>query len=223
MLTIKDRIILASSGAASGFILSLAPVLLIRKNVHLLAANWQELAFYLLVTAAGASGGAAGFNLRAGAVEIKSQRAIVWLTVIFYVLYVACATLCPKIHFGDLNLPWWRTMGLIITSLGAMIRVWAIATLGTLHSGFVTIQEKHSLIRTGLYKHLRHPSYLGGLIFLAGVPMVFGSWFPLLALPGAYILVRWRIEDEERLLAEQFGAEFDEYKSQTWRLIPHVY
>jgi protein-S-isoprenylcysteine O-methyltransferase Ste14 len=28
---------------------------------------------------------------------------------------------------------------------------------------------------------------------------------------------------EERLLAEQFGAEYDAYRKRTWRLIPWVY
>jgi protein-S-isoprenylcysteine O-methyltransferase Ste14 len=32
-----------------------------------------------------------------------------------------------------------------------------------------------------------------------------------------------RIDAEERLLSETFGAEYDAYRAHTWRLIPHVY
>jgi protein-S-isoprenylcysteine O-methyltransferase Ste14 len=32
-----------------------------------------------------------------------------------------------------------------------------------------------------------------------------------------------RIESEERLLSESFGAQYDAYRARTWRLIPYVY
>jgi protein-S-isoprenylcysteine O-methyltransferase Ste14 len=32
-----------------------------------------------------------------------------------------------------------------------------------------------------------------------------------------------RIGSEERLLSETFGAEYDAYRSRTWRLLPDVY
>jgi protein-S-isoprenylcysteine O-methyltransferase Ste14 len=35
--------------------------------------------------------------------------------------------------------------------------------------------------------------------------------------------VAYRIRAEEKLLAMQFGAEFEAYRRRTWRLIPFVY
>jgi protein-S-isoprenylcysteine O-methyltransferase Ste14 len=32
-----------------------------------------------------------------------------------------------------------------------------------------------------------------------------------------------RIKAEERLLSETFGAEYDAYRTRTWRLVPYVY
>ena len=37
------------------------------------------------------------------------------------------------------------------------------------------------------------------------------------------IVVLARIEAEERLLSETFGAEYDAYRARTWRLVPYVY
>jgi protein-S-isoprenylcysteine O-methyltransferase Ste14 len=44
----------------------------------------------------------------------------------------------------------------------------------------------------------------------------------LLAAAIAVVLLR-RIPEEERLLAEEFGAEWTDYSKKTWRLIPHLY
>jgi protein-S-isoprenylcysteine O-methyltransferase Ste14 len=37
------------------------------------------------------------------------------------------------------------------------------------------------------------------------------------------IVLLARIEAEERLLSETFGAQYDAYRSRTWRLVPYVY
>lgn len=223
MIKIKSNFVLSLAGALTGLILTVAPVLLMRRGLSHFWDHWQEIALYASCLAGGAIAGATGFNLTAGDVEVKRQRAMVWGSCVVYVLYIACAVLCRRIHFGALDTWWWRLSGLLLFWLGSGIRLWAVATLGRFHSGFVTIQPEHTLIRSGLYKWLRHPSYLGALIALAGIPMIFASWFPLLAMPGFIVCIRWRINDEEKMLAEQFPEEFETYKRETWRMIPHVY
>jgi protein-S-isoprenylcysteine O-methyltransferase Ste14 len=37
------------------------------------------------------------------------------------------------------------------------------------------------------------------------------------------IFVLLRMGQEERLLGEHFGSEFESYRRRTWRLLPHVY
>jgi protein-S-isoprenylcysteine O-methyltransferase Ste14 len=32
-----------------------------------------------------------------------------------------------------------------------------------------------------------------------------------------------RIESEERLLSETFGAQYDAYRTRTWHLLPYIY
>jgi hypothetical protein len=54
-----------------------------------------------------------------------------------------------------------------------------------------------------------------GLAFRSGVGIV-------LAVLSLGVLLA-RIRDEERLLGESFGAEYDAYLSRTWCLIPYVY
>lgn len=218
-----NRLVLALVGALLSVFFVLAPVVLVRRGFLHIGDHWQEVCFYILCIAGGGISAALGFSLRSGPQEIKRQRAVVWGSGIFFFLYLSCAVLCQKIHFGALDREWWRTLGVVLFVIGAALRLWAIAALGSLHSGFVTIQAGHQLIRSGPYRWLRHPSYLGGLIATVAIPPIFGSWFPLLAIPGALVALKWRIEDEEKLLSETFALEFEDYKKGTWRLIPFIY
>ncbi len=118
---------------------------------------------------------------------------------------------------------WVRYLGLLIYILALGWIYWSFWTLGRQHSAEVTIQEHHVLVTRGPYRWVRHPMYLGLLLFPMGAALVFGS---LLAVGLQLVLVLlfvWRIGDEERLMAEEFGDRWVAYSSRTWRLIPRVY
>lgn len=116
-----------------------------------------------------------------------------------------------------------RYFGLGLNAVGSAIRLTGLRTLGKQFSGYVTLQKDHQLIQSGIYGFIRHPMYLGVLLALPGFALAFRSWLalPLLVVFGALLLVR--IEWEEKLLAEHFGAEFDVYRHRTWRLLPYLY
>ena len=65
--------------------------------------------------------------------------------------------------------------------------------------------------------------YLGGLLFMPGVALTFRSWLaiPVSVLTAIFVMIR--IRQEEKLLAEHIGSEFEAYRSRTWRLLPYVY
>lgn len=116
-----------------------------------------------------------------------------------------------------------RYSALVLLLMGVSLRLAGLAALGRQFSGYVTLQDDHRLVQTGVYSVFRHPMYLGGLLGWGGMGVVFRSYLvlPLLWLAGLFIF--FRIRQEERLLGEQFGAEFDAYRRRTWRLIPGVF
>lgn len=117
----------------------------------------------------------------------------------------------------------WRYVGLVLHIAGSTVRMAGLRTLGRHFSAYVTLQENHQLVQTGIYSIVRHPMYLGGLLAFTGLALVFRSWlvFPLLVVVGVFLALR--IRQEETLLAESFGAEFDAYRRRTWRLLPYLY
>jgi protein-S-isoprenylcysteine O-methyltransferase Ste14 len=167
--------------------------------------------------------GLLGFGITVGEKETRRQRHLVWIGLVAGFLYVATAALCERLNVAALREPYWRDIGLSIFAAGCLVRLWAIAALGRFHSGLVTIQKDHKLIETGPYKRLRHPSYFGIWLIAGGLPLVFGTWFPLLALPGIFVTLKWRIDDEEALLTEHFGEDFENYKKNRRRMIPFLY
>ncbi len=116
-----------------------------------------------------------------------------------------------------------RIWGVAVLAAGGTIMFSSVMDLGRQYSPEVTIQEEHQLVTTGWYRHLRHPRYLGLILMLLGFALVFRSWPGLIATAlGAGALV-WRIFDEEKMLRQEFGREWDSYCEHTRRLIPRVW
>ncbi|MGH7962918.1 MAG: methyltransferase family protein [Candidatus Binatia bacterium] len=165
------------------------------------------------------------FDLFAGGEkEIRRQR---WAT--FLALGIM-GGLCWFLPYADRQDIWvWsesdtlRYLGLVCTAVGTGIRVAGMAQLGALFSGFVALQKDHFLMTGGCFRWVRHPIYTGSLLAFAGFFLVFRSQMILVALPLYLAGTLWRIADEEQLLAEAFGQEYERYRARTWRLLPFVY
>ncbi len=203
--------------------LFIGPVFMIRRLPEFLFIHWQENLIYIFAIAGSGISAILGFTLSSGVKELKRQRLTVWGAVVVTFLYVACMALCESISFGVYDQQWFRDLGVVIVVLGGGLRLWAIFTLGKFHSGFVALQKDHRIICHGPYKLIRHPSYLGFLLILIGLPLVFGTWLPLLAIPGFVIAMKWRLEDEEEFLVNELGQDYRTYRQNTWRMIPGLY
>jgi len=109
------------------------------------------------------------------------------------------------------------------TLAGGVLRLWPVFVLGNRFSGLVAIQEGHTLVTGGIYKVIRHPSYLGMLVNALGWALAFRAGVGVLLALMLVPLLGARMNAEETLLREQFGEEYERYRKRTWRLIPGVY
>jgi protein-S-isoprenylcysteine O-methyltransferase Ste14 len=87
----------------------------------------------------------------------------------------------------------------------------------------VAIQPGHTLVTSGVYGVIRHPSYLGLLVNSLGWVLAFRSGVGLLLTALLIPPLLARIRAGERLLRAQFGAEYEAYRARTSRLIPGLY
>jgi protein-S-isoprenylcysteine O-methyltransferase Ste14 len=116
-----------------------------------------------------------------------------------------------------------RWVGLLGVGLGLGLVLWSGIALGRFYSPDVTLQKDHRLITTGLYGVLRHPRYLGVLLATLGLALLFRSWVGLLAFIPVLGIIFFRIHDEEALLHQTFGTEWETYCQCSWRLLPYIY
>jgi protein-S-isoprenylcysteine O-methyltransferase Ste14 len=116
-----------------------------------------------------------------------------------------------------------RYLGLALFVVGSVLRVAAVFVLGRRFSGLVAIQEGHELVTTGLYRVIRHPSYLGLLLGLFGWVLVFRSGIGVLVSLLMIPPLVSRMNSEEALLESEFGPRYADYRRRTWRLLPLLY
>ena len=120
---------------------------------------------------------------------------------------------------------WWTLgLGVAIVLAGIALRAWAIFSLGRYFRRTVTIEPGQRIVRRGPYRMLRHPSYTGIFLMLAGFGLAFGSWVSAgVALLIVYVGMLPRIRVEERALSQAFGADYTDYANSTARVLPHVW
>jgi protein-S-isoprenylcysteine O-methyltransferase Ste14 len=114
--------------------------------------------------------------------------------------------------------------GLTLMILGLVIRRVAIFTLGRYFTTDVAIFKDHRIVKTGLYKSIRHPAYAGSLISFFGLGWALGNWvsFIIIFFPILFAFIR-RINIEEKALTSSVGEEYAEYMKKTKRLLPKIY
>jgi protein-S-isoprenylcysteine O-methyltransferase Ste14 len=127
-------------------------------------------------------------------------------------------------RFWERSLESWRTSVSIGFFVGAIALSWTAARALGRHWRFdAAVDKGHQLVTWGPYRIVRHPIYLSMLCLLLGTGCTISPW-PMLALSLAVFIVgteiRTRIED--RLLAENFGVQFDVYRHEVRAYIPFV-
>jgi protein-S-isoprenylcysteine O-methyltransferase Ste14 len=126
---------------------------------------------------------------------------------------------------GTLPAPWaWLVAGLVVTAAGVALRIWAVVTLGRFFTTQVRISSDQSVVSTGPYRWVRHPSYFALLLEVAGLGLSQTNWLAVVcavAVPVPALV--WRIRIEETALRTGLGPAYDAYAEGRSRLLPSVW
>ncbi len=103
-----------------------------------------------------------------------------------------------------------------------LFTAWIMARSG-MKAVFGTKRAKPEVISTGAFRLVRHPIYLGAILFYLGAILI-----TLSILAAAFWLVIittyiWISRYEERILTVEFGDEYLTYKKQTGMLFPRLF
>lgn len=146
---------------------------------------------------------------------------LVVLTPIELILIILYAWGPTWMIWADLVFPFWvHWMGVGILIISIPLAFWVHRTLGNHYSYALETKREQKLVSEGPYARVRHPLYsahnlfnLGMILLTANIPLII---FALIGLPLTYT----RMKDEERMMIEQFGSEYEEYMQRTGRIFP---
>ena len=115
-------------------------------------------------------------------------------------------------------------LGILLMYAGIALRFYAITILGAFFTTTVAVAPQQTVIETGPYRLIRHPSYTGLLMILLGLGLSLTNWLSLLIILGSALIgLSYRIRVEEHVLQEQLGQRYQEYMRRTKRLIPFMF
>lgn len=115
-----------------------------------------------------------------------------------------------------------QLIGSIVTACGAGLTVWCVLTFALAGRGTpAPFDPPRRLVRSGPYRFVRNPMYIGAGLALAGAALFYGS-IALGAYTAGFMLLAhvFVIVYEERKLARLFGGEYDGYRRRVRRWLP---
>jgi protein-S-isoprenylcysteine O-methyltransferase Ste14 len=115
-----------------------------------------------------------------------------------------------------------RWFGVVLAGVNIGLLTWIHQTLGKQYDAKLSIQKEHDLIEVGPYKRVRHPMYTVFFLFSLAVALISAN---SLLITFAFLIgipFHWITRNEEKMLTEQFGEEYQEYMKRTGRFLPPI-
>lgn len=126
------------------------------------------------------------------------------------------------------GLPPWQPLALvcalIVAILGSLLTTWAMAS-NRFFSGLVRIQNDrdHQVASNGPYRFVRHPGYVGALLFFLAAPLVLWSLWAYIPSGVVILVLIIRTALEDRTLRAELSG-YKEYAEQVrYRLLPGIW
>jgi protein-S-isoprenylcysteine O-methyltransferase Ste14 len=153
-------------------------------------------------------------------------RAVTYAAVFIglVLVYLPSAVLTRTGVTGPARLGPWQVAGLVITTAGAALVLWCIASFVVLGRGTpAPFDPPRQLVVRGPYRHVRNPMYLGAGLALAGAALFYKT-FVLAAYAGAFLVVLhlFVVLYEEPTLRRLFGGAYDAYCRSVPRWRPKI-
>jgi protein-S-isoprenylcysteine O-methyltransferase Ste14 len=109
-------------------------------------------------------------------------------------------------------------VGWVLLGVFAGWNGWALLAMGRHGTGLLPGQPTMTILDRGPFAVSRNPLYVGLLVLSAGIALLAGSLWAVLALPLEWALLRWgAVLPEERYLAAKFGDGYADYRARVRR------
>ena len=162
----------------------------------------------------------------ADALTARDRGSLILISVLWWSGILA--DFCFALLLPQAAIVWHRTVvfiaGVCLMLAGIALRWYCVTLLGPFFTFDVTTHAGQTVIETGPYRYIRHPSYPGALVTLLGFGLALGNWAGLAAaLACLGFAYAYRIPIEEAALIAALGSEYRQYMGRTWRLVPYLF
>ena len=164
-------------------------------------------------------------RLHPGAGMKKWDKVYFAISTPMYVLCLVVAGLdVGRFGWTGALAPWVYALSYLLYLLGQGIFLWA-RYVNQYFSSVVRIQldRGQTVCRAGPYRYVRHPGYVGGILFALAMPLLLGSIWALLPQIVAAGLLVWRTALEDRTLRAELPGYTDYANATRYRLLPGLW
>ncbi|MBA7584034.1 hypothetical protein ES708_25986 [subsurface metagenome] len=115
-------------------------------------------------------------------------------------------------------------IGVVVYIIGQIIVLWA-KKVNKFFSTVVRIQKDRgqTVCKDGPYRFVRHPGYLGGLLYIIVTPIVLSSFWGLIPTAIAVVLLFIRTYLEDKTLQRELEGYTDYTNEARYRLLPGIW
>lgn len=190
---------------------------------------WIYLAVFLVVTLASALVADPELLLEERGPGKEGRKRWDFILMSVYGLFTAIAA--PLVAGFDRRFGWSPPfpLGLVLVTLvvyllGWAVHLWAMA-VNRFFSTVTRIQKErgHTVVSRGPYRIVRHPGYVGGIVFNLGTPIILGSLWALIPAGVGAVLLILRTALEDRTLQEELEGYTDYARRVRYRLVPRLW
>ena len=103
-----------------------------------------------------------------------------------------------------------------------LILVTAVYLIRSGHAVVSHEQRSTGVVSTGAFQYVRHPLYLGSIMFYLGLAVSTASLFSLVLVVLIFIFYNFIASYEEKLLEDRFHEEYRNYKIKTGKWVPRI-
>jgi len=140
-----------------------------------------------------------------------------FLFVVFVIIWVVDSFFLRKSTFLSVFVP--MPIRIIVLTVLVCLAGYLIK------SGHVVVSHKgkpKGVVKTGVFQYIRHPLYLGTMLFYLGLVVSTMSVFSFALLIFIFAFYNYIAGYEEKLLEEMYGDEYKTYKVKTGKWLPRV-
>ena len=140
------------------------------------------------------------------------------LLVIFLIVWIADSFFLHYSTFLSEHVPLFLQLPI---SLGVLFYSGYLAKAG-LKIVFGEVRETPSVIRKGVFNTVRHPIYLGAILFYPGLITLSFSLLSVIVWIIIILFYHFIARYEEKLLLQKFGKEYEKYIKEVPMWIPYL-